>query len=119
MKHAFTSPKGAAADGTIVDGPKWNAAHVPESGDYAFSDLSGNIAPSQLIAPSSSAFGGVKSLAAVATKFLTAIGTDGIPVAAQPANLPAGESCPIPEPLLEYFNRSGSRHCRPLRTAYQ
>jgi hypothetical protein len=36
-------------------------------------------------APSAATFGGVKSLAAVATKFLTSIGVDGIPVAAQPA----------------------------------
>jgi hypothetical protein len=50
----------------------------------AFSDLSGTIAATQLIAPTASTFGGIKSLAAVATTFLTSIGTDGIPVAAQP-----------------------------------
>jgi hypothetical protein len=49
------------------------------------SDLGGTIAGSQLPSPSSSVFGGVKSLAATANKFLTSIGTDGIPVAAQPA----------------------------------
>lgn len=36
-------------------------------------------------APTSSTFGGIKSLAAVSHNFLTSIGTDGIPVAAQPA----------------------------------
>lgn len=50
-----------------------------------FSDLTGQIASTQLIAPTASTFGGVKSLAASATKFLTSIGTDGVPVAAQPA----------------------------------
>jgi hypothetical protein len=51
----------------------------------AFSDLSATIAASQLITPTSSTLGGVKSLAAVSHNFLTSIGTDGVPVAAQPA----------------------------------
>lgn len=36
-------------------------------------------------APTSSVFGGVKALAATSNNFLTSIGTDGIPVAAQPS----------------------------------
>lgn len=41
MKHAFVSPKAAASDTTIVDGPKWNAEHVAESGDYDVSMVTG------------------------------------------------------------------------------
>lgn len=55
------------------------------SAQPAFSDLSGTIAASQLITPTASTLGGVKSLAAVSHNFLTSIGTDGVPVAAQPA----------------------------------
>lgn len=43
-----------------------------------------NVAPAQLPTPTTTTFGGVKDLAAVATKFLTSI-VNGVPVAAQPA----------------------------------
>ncbi len=46
---------------------------------------SGTLPAGQLPAPASNALGGVKSLAATSHKFLTSIGTDGSPVAAQPA----------------------------------
>ena len=46
---------------------------------------SGTVPPARLPNPSSSAIGGVRSFAAQTNKFLTSIGTDGIPVAAQPS----------------------------------
>jgi hypothetical protein len=45
---------------------------------------SGTVPAARLPKPAAATLGGVKSLAAVAHKFLTSIGTDGLPVAAQP-----------------------------------
>lgn len=45
----------------------------------------GTLPAARLPQPTTSALGGVKAVAAVTHKFLTAIGTDGVPVAAQPA----------------------------------
>lgn len=49
-----------------------------------FSDIGGAASSSQLPLPTLSNIGAVKALAATAKKYLTSIGTDGIPVAAQP-----------------------------------
>ncbi|RAU23803.1 hypothetical protein CU669_01565 [Paramagnetospirillum kuznetsovii] len=46
---------------------------------------SGTISPARLPNPSASSLGGVESFAPQTHKFLTGIGTDGIPVAAQPS----------------------------------
>lgn len=51
---------------------------------YAGLTSGGLLKAAEFPAPTSSLFGGIKALAAVAHKFLTSIGTDGIPVAAQP-----------------------------------
>lgn len=50
----------------------------------AFSDLSGTISASQLIAPGSTTFGAVKSSAAGASQFATGINTSGVVTYAQP-----------------------------------
>ena len=46
---------------------------------------SGTLNASRLPTPTATTLGGVKSLAAVSHKFITSIGTDGLPVATQPA----------------------------------
>jgi hypothetical protein len=60
----------------VLAGPATGVATTP-----GFRALVGADLPN----PTASAKGGVKSLAAVSHKFLTSIGTDGLPVAAQPA----------------------------------
>lgn len=46
---------------------------------------SGTVPAARLPTPTASTLGGVKSLASVSHKFLISVGTDGLPVAAQPA----------------------------------
>lgn len=62
-----------------------SGAVVAAANDYSFAQLSGSVAAGQLPNPSATTLGGVKSLAAVATKYLTQIGTDGTPAQAQPS----------------------------------
>lgn len=59
-------------------------SHKDAVNGYAGLDAGGLLKPAEFPAPSSSFFGGIKALALVAHKYLTSIGTDGIPVAAQP-----------------------------------
>ena len=61
-------------------------ANKNQPSGYAGLDVSGLLNTAQIPAPTSTTFGGVKSLAAVAHNFLTSIGTDGVPVAAQPSS---------------------------------
>ncbi len=67
------------------DGTTWTSTAVDLSNLNASNLTSGTVPAEALPAPTSTTFGGVKSLAATSHKFLTSIGTDGIPVAAQPA----------------------------------
>jgi hypothetical protein len=60
-------------------------ANKDANSGYAGLDSGGLLKPAEFPAPTSSLFGGIKALAAVAKKYLTSIGTNGIPVAAQPA----------------------------------
>jgi hypothetical protein len=57
------------------------------SSQPAFTDISGNVAPSQLPTPTATALGGVKSQVAVAHQWINAIGTNGSPSTAQPADV--------------------------------
>ena len=57
----------------------------PGSLTIPFLAITGVATAAQLPLPTLSNIGGVKALAAVTHKFLTSIGTDGIPVAAQPS----------------------------------
>jgi Major tropism determinant N-terminal domain len=50
----------------------------------AFTDVSGTVASGQLPTPTTTTFGGVKDVAAVATKFVSAV-TNGVPILTQPA----------------------------------
>jgi hypothetical protein len=59
-------------------------SHKDANSGYAGLDSGGLLKPAEFPAPTSSLFGGIKALAAAATKFLTSIGTDGVPVSAQP-----------------------------------
>lgn len=82
---------GAPADPTaLVDGPAWDAPHVvtglatvASTGSAA--DLTGTLPAASLPAPTASTLGGIKSLVAVATKWINSIGTDGTPTQTQPA----------------------------------
>lgn len=51
----------------------------------AFSDLTGTIAPSQLVAPGAATFGAVKSSSAPANQFATGLSTSGVLTYAQPS----------------------------------
>lgn len=61
-----------------------NAANKDANSGYAGLDSGGKLKPAEFPAPTSSLFGGIKALAAAAKNYLTGIGTDGVPVAAQP-----------------------------------
>ncbi len=59
---------------------------VNETGGINATSVGFGILPAGVLpTPTSTTLGGIKSLASAATKFLTSIGTDGVPVAAQPA----------------------------------
>lgn len=62
-----------------------DSSGVPHLSQPDFTDISGEVDPSQLPAPGPSTYGGVTSLAATTHQFLTSIGTDGIPTKAQPS----------------------------------
>lgn len=66
-------------------GPVTSVATKTGAVTLVFSDIGGTAATGQLPLPTLTNIGAIKALAAVAHKFLTSIGTDGIPVAAQPA----------------------------------
>ena len=78
-------------------------AVVPQTGDYAFSNISGVATGAQLPFPSASTLGGVESGAAPANQFMTGITTGGILTFAQPSftNLSGTASnaqIPVPTP---------------------
>ena len=77
------NPTATQSANTVYAGPTSGAAASP-----TFRSLVG----ADLPLPTASTLGGVKSLAASTNKFLTSIGTDGLPVSAQPsaANLSDG-----------------------------
>jgi hypothetical protein len=54
-------------------------------GQLAFSDISGTASATQLPNPTPTTLGGIKSIAATASKWINSIGTDGTPTQAQPA----------------------------------
>lgn len=60
------------------------ALHTSLVGTFAFSDILGSVAPSQLPNPTATTLGGVKSLASANHKWLKSIGTDGLPTQTQP-----------------------------------
>lgn len=72
-----------------------NIANKDVANGYAGLSAGALLKPAEFPAPTSSLFGGIKSLAAVAKKYLTSIGTDGIPVAAQPISTDLSD-LPIP-----------------------
>ena len=59
-------------------------ANKDAASGYAGLDASALLKATEFPSPGPTSFGGVKSLAAVVKKYLTSIGTDGVPVAAQP-----------------------------------
>jgi hypothetical protein len=87
------------ADSSQTDGVKWAAppsapvasvfgrtgAVVSATNDYAFSQIGGSVAASQLPNPSSSTLGGVQSAAAVSHQWINSISTGGVPALSQPA----------------------------------
>src|SRR5215471_13319825 len=56
ISHMFVDPKPDGADATVVRPSDWNAAHSI-SGSVAFSELTGNIAVSQMAGGSGAAAG--------------------------------------------------------------
>jgi hypothetical protein len=76
----------SAASAFDAAGTAATALATAEAFSANASNLSSGTVPAGLLPfPAVASLGGVKSLAAVAHKFLTSIGTDGVPVAAQPA----------------------------------
>jgi hypothetical protein len=73
-----------AATVTTALGTKQATSEKDQNSGYAGLTAGGLLKSAQFPTPTTSAFGGVKDLAAVATKFLTSI-VNGIPIAAQPA----------------------------------
>lgn len=75
ITHQKVTGKPFVNDPGEIRGFDWDQTHL----------ISGVLDPTQLPLPTAATLGGVKSLAAVNHKFVTTIGTDGVPVAAQPA----------------------------------
>ena len=80
VPQSFVGDSGTGGVAGAVPAPAAGDAGKVLRGDGTW----GAVPVGDLPAPSVSVLGGVKSLAAVAHKFLTSIGTDGLPVAAQP-----------------------------------
>lgn len=84
-----------AAKQTALGFTPENLANKDVNSGYAGLDAGGLLKPTEFPSPTASLFGGIKSLAAVAKKYLTSIGTNGIPVAAQPVSTDLSD-IPIP-----------------------
>ncbi|WP_315833887.1 hypothetical protein [Bradyrhizobium prioriisuperbiae] len=67
------------------DGKRYKLADPLRFSGLTYADILGTLPPSQIPLPTASTLGGVKSFAPQSNKFLTGIGTDGLPIAAQPS----------------------------------
>jgi hypothetical protein len=80
---SWAAPPGTGGAVSSVFGR--TGAVVAVTGDYAFSNISGSVAATQLPNPSSTTLGGVRSAASVSHQWINSISTSGIPALSQPA----------------------------------